>query len=112
MRGARYHHTAHEPTLAVIRYRYHPFYGEEVEVLRRSRGYRSVLVRVRQNGVQLALPAWMLDEVFCAQLRYKSEPLIATSALIALRELLDAQPLFASLAETGQQRRRISRSGG
>jgi hypothetical protein len=65
---------------------------------------------VRQNGVQLTLPAWMLDDVFCAQLRYGSEPLVAAPALIALRELLDAQPLLASLAEK-QQQRRISKPG-
>jgi hypothetical protein len=47
-------------------------------------------VRVRQNGVQLTVPAWMLGDVFCAQLRCESEPLVAAPALIALRELLDA----------------------
>ena len=72
---------------------------------------RCVLVRVRQNGVQLALPAWMLDDVFCARLRYEDEPVVATAALIALRELLDAQPQVASLAETRQQKRRIPKPG-
>ena len=94
-------------------YRHHPFHGEEVEVLRRARGQNvdSVLVRVRENGVQLALPAWMLDDVFCAQLRYECEPLVAVSALIALCELLDAQPLLASVTEK-QQPGRIANQGG
>ena len=70
-----------------------------------------MLVRVQQSGVQLALPAWMLDDVFCAQLRYEGEPVVAPSALIALRELLDAQPQVASLAETRQQKRRIPQPG-
>ena len=42
----------------------------------------------------------MLDDVVCAQLRYESEPVVAAPALIALRELLDAQALLASGAET------------
>ena len=62
-------------------------------------------MRVRRNGVQLTLPAWMLDDLLCAQLRYRSEPLVAAPALIALRDLLDAQPLLASLAENPQRRR-------
>ena len=70
-----------------------------------------MFVRVRQNGVQLALPAWMLDDAFCARLRYEGTPVVATSALIALRELLDAQPQVASLAERGQQQRRIPKPG-
>jgi len=70
-----------------------------------------VLVRVRQSGVQLAVPAWMVDEVFCAQLRYEGEPVVAPSALMALRELLDAQPQVASPAETRQQQRRMPKPG-
>jgi len=85
-----------------IRYCYHPFHGEEVEVLRRARSFgpSSLLVRVRQNAVQLTLPAWMLDEVFCARLRFDGQPpRVALAALIALRELLDAQPPLASITQ-------------
>jgi len=112
--AATYHRTAHEPPpLATVRCRQHPFHGEEVEILRRARDHKggSVLVRVRQNGVQLTLPAWMLDDGFCAQLRYGTEPLVVPPALIALRELLDAQPLLASVPEK-QQRRRVANQGG
>ena len=70
-----------------------------------------MLVRVRQSGVQLALPAWMLDDVFCARLRYEGEPVVATAAVIALRDLLDAQPQVASRAETRQQHRRMPQPG-
>jgi hypothetical protein len=65
-----------------------------------------VVVKVGQNAAELAVPVWMLDDVFCGQLRYGSEPLVVASALLALRELLDAQPPLASRAEK-QQRRRI-----
>ncbi len=70
-----------------------------------------MLVRVLQSGVQLALPAWMLDDVCCARLRYEGEAVVAPAALIALRELLDAQPQVASLAETRQQQRRSPKPG-
>jgi len=70
-----------------------------------------MLVQVRQNTVQLSVPAWMLDSAFCAQLDYESEPRLALSALIERRELLDAQSLLASLVKRDQHRRNVAKSG-
>jgi hypothetical protein len=59
-----------------------------------------VLVQVRQSAIELTLPVWMVDEQSCARLRFDGQPpLVALSALIALRELLDAQPTLASTTQ-------------
>jgi hypothetical protein len=62
-------------------------------------------VSARQNGVHLAVPAWMLDPVLCGRLRYEAQPCLSVSALIELRELLDGQPLLASSSRNDHQRR-------
>ena len=44
--------------------------------------------------MQLVVPVWMLDPVFCEQLRYESEPRVTMAALVELRELLDSQAIL------------------
>jgi hypothetical protein len=46
------------------------------------------------DGVQLALPEWMLDEQACQEIEKRERPCIAISALKHLRRLLNAQPLL------------------
>lgn len=84
--------------LATIRYRFHPFCGEEVEVVRRLRRYTadSVVVKLRQSGLQIAVPSWMLDEAFCQTLVEGPHPRVAVAALLELGDLLASQPLLAS----------------
>jgi hypothetical protein len=78
----------------MIRYRHHPYSGQEVEIIRRFRRYvgDSVIVQIERSAVQLVVPVWMLDPVFCGRLRFQSEPRVSISALLELRELLDSQP--------------------
>jgi hypothetical protein len=96
--SATHHHTTHEPVLATIRYRFHPFCGEEVEIVRRLRRYTadSVVVKLRQSGLQIAVPSWMLDEAFCQPLVEGPHPRVAVAALLELGDLLASQPLLAS----------------
>jgi hypothetical protein len=91
------HYTAHELPRATIAYRYHPFHGEPVEILRRFRRYATdhLLLRL-SDEVQLAIPAWMLDPVACQELCNEVHPRIAVSALQALQQLLESQPLLAT----------------
>jgi len=72
-----------------------------VEIIRRFRRYvgDSVIVQSRQSGVQLVVPVWMLDPVFCAQLRYESAPRLTLSAFVELCELLDSQPILPAAAK-------------
>jgi hypothetical protein len=89
--------------LATIHYRHHPFSGEEVEVVRRFRRYSadSVVVKLRQSGLQLAVPSWMLDEALCHHLVDEPRPRVAVGALLELGELLASQPLLASSPKKG-----------
>jgi hypothetical protein len=68
-----------------------------------------VIVKVRQSGLQLAVPSWMLDATFCQQLVDECRPRVAVSALMELGDLLDNQPRLASAPESEhQQRRRVN----
>jgi hypothetical protein len=74
----------------MVHYRYHARFGEQVVILRRFNGTHQ-LVQL-SNDVRLAIPAWMLDPVACAQLSDASHPRISVSALLTLRRLID-EPL-------------------
>lgn len=67
----------------------------------------SLVVRVLEGGVQLAVPAWMLDPDFCQKLVDEPLPRVHVDALTELRQLLDSQPLLASAKESEQQKGRI-----
>ena len=41
------------------------------------------------EGLQIAVPAWMLDAVFCSQLQQRDHPLIALEALLELAEFIE-----------------------
>lgn len=52
-------------------------------------------VQVRlPDGVQLALPEWMLDEQACQDIRESNSRCIAIDDVVHLRRLLSAQPLL------------------
>jgi hypothetical protein len=87
---ARRQHTAHQFHRARICYRHHPFFDQEVEVVRslRRQFAPSVIIKT-DDGLQLAVLAWMLDAVYCASLRDEATPTISIHALCALRELID-----------------------
>ncbi len=82
----------------MICYRYHAFYGEEVEVVRRFDAAHH-LVRLRDD-VQLAIPCWMLDPIACGHCPDADHPRIGIAALLELRRLLDHQPLFHAEADS------------
>jgi hypothetical protein len=62
------------------------------------------------DGLQLAVPEWMLSPLVCEQLKEEVEPRIAIASLRELRQLIDIQPLFASMRKT--RRSAESPSGG
>jgi hypothetical protein len=75
----------------VICYRHHPLYGSEVAVvryLRRTADAKIVIIR-RVDGMQFAVPEWMLNATVCADLTDETEPRIALGALRELRHLID-----------------------
>ena len=85
--------TAHSLYPAKICYHYHPCHGVEVEPIRYlRRGGDAPIVIVRlPDGLQLAIPEWMLSSEICERLRTEARPRISLDALIELRTLTDAQ---------------------
>ena len=43
------------------------------------------------DGLRVATPAWMLDEVWCRAMRLEERPRISVAALLLLRDLVDLQ---------------------
>ena len=58
-----------------------------------------VIVIRLQDGLQLAVPSWMLDPSRCESIRDEAEPVIAVEALRELVALVDQQRL--SLQQDG-----------
>ena len=48
------------------------------------------------DGLLLAVPAWMLDAAVCSAMRVKAIPRVAVSALLNLHRLLEVLPVFAA----------------
>jgi hypothetical protein len=78
-----------------ICYRYHPFFGKTVEIVRwlRRQTTESLVVKL-PDGLELAIPAWMLDPLACSLVHDAPAPYLTVEALVALRDLLDRQPLL------------------
>src|SRR5580765_468190 len=81
---------AHIFKFGKIHYRYHPLFGNEVEVYRRlnPRVSEQVIVHL-PDDTKCALPAWMLDESFCCGFCDADIPQIGVHALRAVATLLD-----------------------
>jgi hypothetical protein len=54
------------------------------------------------SGLQVAVPAWMLDPLACSQLSDEATPRIAILALVRLGQLFDAQSLLMSSQEASR----------
>ena len=91
MCDARSHHTAHHSRLTRVCYQHHPLHGQQVEVVRAIRhGIEpSVIVRLG-DGLQIAMPRWMLDLHRCAALKEETSPRVSIHALVALSAISEA----------------------
>ena len=90
--SATHHHTAHQLGPARIAYQHHPHFDCAVQVVRRLKAEESPSVVVElEDGVRIATPCWMLDEVWCQAMTLEEQPRIAVEALRFLRDLVDLQ---------------------
>lgn len=86
-------HTTHHSSMAQISYLHHPFYGQMVEIVRWLRHHTAdSRVVTLSDGVQMAIPSWMLDPLACSQMREAPEPSVSVDALLRLRDLRDHSP--------------------
>ena len=90
-----YLHTAHHSSIVRICYHHHPFFGQTVEIIRwlRRQTSESLIIKL-QDGLELAIPAWMLDPLACSLVHDAPVPCLPVETLFALRDLLDCQPLL------------------
>jgi len=105
MRDARSHHTAHHSRLTRVCYQHHPLHGQQVEVVRAIRHgiEASVMVRLG-DGLQIAMPCWMLDPHRCAALKEETSPRVSIHALAALADLIDLhRDQFADTSGSSRQ---------
>src|SRR4029453_13963360 len=91
----RYLHTTHHSSIVRICYHHHPFFGQTGEIIRwlRRQTSESLVIKL-QDGLEIALPSWMLDPLACSHVHDAPAPRLSVEALLALRHLLDYQPLL------------------
>jgi hypothetical protein len=82
--------------VARICYRHHPFFDQEVQILRTIRQSEPSVIIQLADDVRIAIPRWMLDAAFCATLPHEPSPRVSLQALMELRNLVDRQPLSAA----------------
>ena len=74
----------------MVRYRWHPLYGQRVRRIQSERRASGELVHIELTpGAVTIVQAWKLDAVYCAGLKVGA-PQVSLTALCSLRELLIA----------------------
>jgi hypothetical protein len=80
----------------MVFYRFHPFFGRQVSVLKHVRGGECPLVLVRvdprdgeDTELRVQIPYWMLCEPSCESVVVETQPRIDVAALVDLRRVLD-----------------------
>ena len=86
--------TRHKPhgTEVDICYRWHPWYGRTVQVVRSIAKRPETVLRVcdgLKRDRSLEIPLWMVDSAICALMKFSETPAVDAQALSALASLLD-----------------------
>lgn len=90
--AAMYQHTTHKPGPAKIAYRFHPFFEQDAQIIRklRSQVEPSVIVQL-DDGLRIAIPCWMLDSTVCDSMLLEKCPVVSIDSLLALGDFIDVQ---------------------
>jgi hypothetical protein len=78
--------TAHSEQFVRVLYPYHPFYGQELAVVREDKS--GLLFVKAPGGFVQGLPRWMTDASACATVRSAPDPLCSAQALLQLAALI------------------------
>src|SRR6516225_9489803 len=94
-------HTAHVSSFLRVHYPYLPYFGQSARVVRSCPSFGVDHAQVElEDGNQVVLPLWMLDEDICKSMVIREQPVIAVQALLTLRSLLDSQRLLVPPGST------------
>ena len=76
-------------------YHHHPCFGQTGDIIRwlRRQTSESLVIKL-QDGLEIALPSWMLEPLACSHVHDAPAPRLSVEVLLALRHLLDYQPLL------------------
>jgi hypothetical protein len=89
---ATHQYTTHQLGSAQVAYRFHPLFGQEIQILRRLRaGSEPAVIAQGVEDLRIMIPCWMLDEVLCRGMGVESQPRVSVTSLAELRALIDAQ---------------------
>ena len=77
---------AHKVSFVTIHYPYHPFFGEELKVVKIIKG-RIFHVKAPDGDVR-GVPVWMTDKDICAKIRESHDPYCSIDALKGLRDII------------------------
>lgn len=92
MNAATHQHTTHQLGPTQVAYRFHPLFGQEMQILRRLRaGSEPAVIAQGVEDLRIMIPCWMLDEVLCRGMGVESQPRVSVTSLAELRALIDAQ---------------------
>jgi len=83
---ARWGNTAHKVNFVKIYYPFHPYFEEELKVVRQDKG--NIFHVKAPDGTVRGIPIWMTDKDKCSQIKESPFPYCSLNALKDLRELL------------------------
>ena len=87
----RWTYKTHKGGFVKVHYPWHPLYNCEVQVLNTITRGGDCFYTVRLSDLsRTLLPVWMTDEAYCQRFVLREEPYCSLSALLELRQLLNA----------------------
>jgi hypothetical protein len=91
--SAKLSHTTHVLSTATIHCLHHPYFGVTVMMGRKCSHFGPHRVQVAlPSGAQMLIPEWMFDEDSCRGMGIVEHSTLSITALLSLRDLVDAQP--------------------
>ena len=80
--------TAHSEQFVKVHYPFHPYYGQELAVVRAKKD-KLIFVKTPNGDIQ-GIPQWMTDESVCRNLQFSSFPCCSHQALLRVVDLIQA----------------------
>lgn len=86
-------HDARYPGKETIHYPLHPLFGQQAPVYRKYGIGNAQLIELQFESRRVAVPVWMIDEIYCGRLTIGLEPRCSLTSLMQLLRLLEISEL-------------------